>query len=302
MNHTDFLRIVDVLEANTRLCSRIIGVTEGSTPIWNYSGLRDEVETTKKLITDLKVGISSKIEAQSDGSEDSDHQSPIYTPSHTESHDESNNDTSDLDQIAGPPIDTPEQSSLSKVDVITIRDTLAPSLKKLANKDDVLAPLKHNIAQRDQFTDFCDEARVIDGVNTKAATAFQKTLVSKIDTLQKDLESLADNVAGLDVKIERLRVQSETDMAQLRTDLSDRAEHAVKPNLMSNEQYNSLKKDIVAAVEEKSARQISQLRDDILQAVRTVGLGNTVKEGPTMGSNSAPARPFSEICPGYTSQ
>ena len=194
MNHSDFLRIVEILEANTRLCSSIIGTTALS-QFSSSSRLRVDVEATNKLITELKDSITSKIEAQNDDREDSEQQTTIYTPSHTDSQNVSNHDTLDLDQIAEPSKDTPEQSSPAKVDVAAIQEALAPLLKDVASKDDVLALLKHHISQKDQITDFRDEARRVDGVNTKEATGFHKAVMSKIDALEEDLRSLRNNVA-----------------------------------------------------------------------------------------------------------
>ena len=108
MNHTDCLRIVEVLEANTQLCRNILGViAKGAMPTLAHARVRVDIEATNKLITNLKASITSKIEAEDDVHEDSGSQTTIYTPSHTESQHESNHDALDLDdQIAEPSIDT----------------------------------------------------------------------------------------------------------------------------------------------------------------------------------------------------
>lgn len=170
-----------------------------------------------------------------------------------------------------------------------IRDTLAPLLEKVASRDDVMPLLKQIILQRADIAGLRHEVREIDNINNEKAMGFHKSVLSKIDKLQKQLGTLIDKVAGLDDRIGRLDLQSEIDVAKLRTDRSDWADHAERPSLISREQCNPLKEEIVAAVEERSARQISLLRDDILIAVGSLKNSDTSADGPTTGSKKAPA-------------
>ena len=241
---------------------------------------------------------------------------------------------------------------MSKIDVL---DALGPSLQKFASKDDVLALLKHNMAQKDQITDFRDEARMIDGANSRKVTSFHKTVMSKIDILQKDVGSLTekvaakddvsalcghmtsrkerealhesikilnDQVAGIHGMIGGSKDQCEENMVSLRQDLHEiqntvstitsydtlqvagiegeiaslhyalsvRRQQAEQLSVIPPKQYASLKEDIVAAVEENSARQKSLLREEILDAVRSLGISDTSEGTSNKGLKDTIAR------------
>ena len=77
MDHTDCLRIVAVVEANHRLCEKIIA------KICIPSALNGEAAVIKTLITDLKDSLTSKFEALEERHEDSEEQATIYTLSNS---------------------------------------------------------------------------------------------------------------------------------------------------------------------------------------------------------------------------
>ena len=353
MNHTDGLRIIAILEANHRLCMRIMAKT--CIP----STLNDEAAVITKLITDLKDSTTSKVRGIEDCQEDSEYQATIYTPSNSGKFPALNlntdvkNDTLGFENInTDLLVEIPEHLTMSKVDVI---DALAPLSQNVASKDDVLALLKHHTAHKNQITDLRDEARTIDGVNTREATSFYKTVMTKIDTLQKDLvsltnkvaangdisalrthmasqeereapaesiESLTGQVAEIHGMFGRFKLRAEDDtailrqelrvilevvsaiksydqhqvadigdeIASLRSKLSDWEQRVDKSSRISSEQYNSLKKEIVAAVKGESARQISLLREEILDAIRSSGICDTKSDRTIMESKEATAR------------
>ena len=181
-------------------------------------------------------------------------------------------------------------SVLHKID--TVQKNLGFLQDKLARKGDDPALRAHLAMQKNQAAPFESMKTLTDQVAEIHGMLGTFRLESGKDTvnLRQDLQLIHEIVSRITSYDTTQVAGIEGEIASLRYALSSWNRQAEQPSVIPKEQYASLKEDIVAAIEEKSARQSAQLRDDILEAVRSLGISDTSADGSTMGSKNAPAR------------
>ena len=221
MDHTDSLRIVEVVDANNHLCTRIVEEAYGDLE------LEDEIKATNKLISELKMDFTRKIiirkiitrhlETKSDDHEYSEHKGTILTPSQSGttplSQYKTKHDTLSLgDLIADSVVDVPEvprRSTLFKTDLGASRDALTTLLKEIAEKGDVAGLLKD--IQEDQIIDLCKDARMHHLGKVHAVRMLCKILIKQSDTLQRELDAMQTDLNAL---IRKATAQNEISASQ----------------------------------------------------------------------------------------